>query len=282
MLTCFFCVPGCGKTTLLTKFAISELRKIEKGKSPYTAVYTNFYVEGCNQIDFALLEKYKLYDCLIILDEITLDADNRKFKDFTNGHRDYFILHRHIGNDIIYATQSYETVDLKIRQLTQELWYMSKTVVPFLSNYTTAKRIYRKIDINEHTSELKLGYRFCNLIESFFVSNFKLVYRPFYYRYFDSFDENALERRPVLPAVPWTKNRKHSYNVGVEYLKAKKESICAFFTKLKSKIARSDVQLLSDPSPAEESDQLSDCAICTNSDSERFKALFTEKLHNRT
>lgn len=32
MLTCYFGVPGCGKTTLLTKFAIRELRRIRKGR----------------------------------------------------------------------------------------------------------------------------------------------------------------------------------------------------------------------------------------------------------
>ena len=271
MLTCYFGVPGCGKSTLLTKFAIKELRRIQKGKSKYTAVYTNFYVEGCNQIDFAQLQNYKLYDCLILLDEITLDADNRKFKEFTNGHRDYFILHRHIGNDIIYATQSYETVDLKIRQLTQELWYMSKTVVPFLSNYTTAKRIYRKIDINEHTSELKLGYRFCNLLESFFTSNFKIVYRPFFYKYFDSFEENALAKRPVLPQIPWCNEPKHTYNVFFEYLKEKKNKIQSFFIKNRQNAQKTAVS--GGPEIVQPDEDI---------DTEKaFKALFTEKLHTK-
>lgn len=204
MLTCYFGVPGCGKTSLLTKFAVRELRRIRKGKSPYKDVYTNFYCKGCKKISFDDLKNYKLYDSLIILDEITLDADNRDFKSFSNQVRDFFVLHRHLGIDVIYATQSYELVDKKIRQLTQELWYMSKTVVPFLHHFTTAKRIYRNININEYSSELTLGYRFCNLIESFFASNFKLVFRPFYYKYFDSFEESTLEYRPIFTAPIWS------------------------------------------------------------------------------
>ena len=203
MLTCYFGVPGCGKTTLLTKFAIKEIKRIKHKRSRYKAVYTNFYCKGANKITYDDLKKHKLYDSLIILDEITLDADNRKFKQFSDDIRDFFILHRHLGIDVIYATQSYELVDLKIRQLTQELWYMSRTVVPFFQNFTTAKRIYRNININEHTSDLTLGYRFCNLIESLCVSNFKTCFRPFYYKYFDSYEEGSLENRPIFQPVPW-------------------------------------------------------------------------------
>lgn len=201
MVTCFFGVPGVGKTTLLVKFAINGLKSVRKGR--YDDVYTNFYCKGCKKIDFKNLDKYKIYNSLIILDEITLDADNRKFKSFPDGVRDFFILHRHLGNDIIYATQSYEMVDLKIRQVTQELWYMSRTVVPIFSEFTTAKRIYREININEHTSELTLGYRFCNFLEMLFTSNYKSVFRRKYYKYFDSFEEGTLENRPVFVSVNW-------------------------------------------------------------------------------
>lgn len=201
MVTCYFGVPGVGKTTLLAKFARKGLRAVKKGR--YEAVYTNFYCKGCKRLDFKVLDTYKIYNSLIILDEITLYADNRKFKSFPDGVRDFFILHRHLGNDIIYATQSYEMVDLKIRQVTQELWYMSRTVVPILREFTTAKRIYRQININEHTSELTLGYRFCNLLEAFFTTNYKTVLRRRYYKYFDSYEEGALENRPVFSSRLW-------------------------------------------------------------------------------
>lgn len=201
MVTCYFGVPGVGKTTLLAKFAVKGLKLVKSGR--YENVYTNFYCKGCKRLDFKVLDTFKIYNSLIILDEITLDADNRKFKSFPDGVRDFFILHRHLGNDIIYATQSYEMVDLKIRQVTQELWYMSRTVVPILSEFTTAKRIYRQININEHTSELTLGYRFCNLLEAFFTSNYKSVFRRRYYKYFDSFEEGVLENRPVFISSSW-------------------------------------------------------------------------------
>lgn len=212
MITCYFGVPGAGKTTLLTKFAMNAMNdqkspkwlcRLRKRKQ-YKHIYTNFYCEGAEKIDFSDLGKYKTYDSLIILDELAMDADNRKFKTFPDTIRDFFILHRHLGNDIIYATQSYEAVDLKIRFLTQELWYMSKSVVPLLREFTYAKRIYRNININEHTSELILGYRFCNIIESFFVRNIQICYRKKYYKKFDSFDEGKLQNREEYQCPePW-------------------------------------------------------------------------------
>lgn len=206
MITCYFGVPGCGKTTLLTKFAVREIKKIKKGKSVYKHVYTNFYCDGAEIINYTDLSSYKITDSLILLDELAMDADNRKFKSFDENIRDFFILHRHLGCDIIYATQSYEMVDLKIRQLTAQLWYMQKSVIPFLDLFTTAKRVYRTIAINEHTSELTLGYRFCNLLEAFFTSNYKTVFRPLYYQYFDSFDEDKITFRPTFESEFWGSN----------------------------------------------------------------------------
>lgn len=201
MITCYFGVPGCGKTTLLTKIAIKELKKKYNPfywKKTYDFIYTiNFDCPGCVQITYDDLAKFKFVNCLILIDEITLNADNRNFKQFTQKHKEFFLLHRHFGIDIVYATQNFENVDKKIRDITQDLWYMSKSVIPLFSQFTTSKRIYRCININEHTSELTLGYRFCNIIESFFVSNFKIVFRPFYYKYFDSYDELNLKDRPI-------------------------------------------------------------------------------------
>ncbi len=203
MITGYFGVPGVGKTTLLTKIAVKAIKRMNRGKGKYENVYTNFYCKGARRLNFNDLKTYKIIKSLILLDEITMDADNRDFKNFPDEIRDFFILHRHLGNDIIYATQGYDAVDKKIRLLTQELWYMQKTVLPFFSEFTSAKRIYRTININEHTSELTLGYRFCNLLESFFTSNYKTVWRRRYYKYFDSFDEGILESRPHLDTLLW-------------------------------------------------------------------------------
>lgn len=191
MIKCYFGVPGVGKSTIL-------VHEYKKNKRKYDHIYSiNIKIKGVKMITKEDLEHFKFKNTLILWDEITMDADNREFKSFSKDLRDFFILHRHLGCDIVYATQNFENVDKKVRDLTSELWYMNKSVIPFLKNFTTAKRIYRKININEFTSDLTLGYRFCNFLESIFVSNFKLTFRPLYYRYFDTHDELSLKGREL-------------------------------------------------------------------------------------
>ena len=191
MIKCYFGVPGAGKSTILVK-------EYKKNKKRYKKIYTiNIDIKGCERINKEILEKYRIEDSLILWDEITMDADNREFKSFSKELRDFFILHRHLGCDIIYATQNFENVDKKVRDLTSELWYMSKSVVPILRGFTIAKRIYRQVNINEHTSDLTLGYRFCNFIESIFVSNLIICWRRKYYKYFDSYQLLNLGEREV-------------------------------------------------------------------------------------
>lgn len=189
MIKCYFGVPGSGKTTLLA-------RAYKKNRKKYDHIYSiNCDIEGVKRIKKEDTENYKFYNTLILWDEITLDYDNRNFKEFSQKAKEFWLLHRHLGIDIIYSTQNYENVDKKIRDITDELWYMKKSVTPILKNFTIAKRIYRKININEQTSDLTLGYRFCEGLEKIFVKNNEIVLRKLYYKYFDTNEELELESR---------------------------------------------------------------------------------------
>lgn len=203
MISGYFGVPGCGKTTILARIATKELRKIKHGKSRYKNVYTNFYCQGCNKINFSDLKNYKIRDSLILFDEISLDADNRDFKNFPSEIRNFLILHRHLGVDIIYFTQDYGKVDKVIRALTNDLWYVKKPVLPIFRQFSICKQIFRNIAINEYTSELTLGYRFASFLEAIFGHTKKIIYRKPWYRYFDSFDELQMADVPILPLETW-------------------------------------------------------------------------------
>lgn len=202
MITGYFGVPGCGKTTLATKKArklnkmiARDKKRVEKGKKrkcPYDYVLTNFECKGCYKINFKDIGVYDIQHCAIILDELTIDADNRDFKYFAKSSVEGFVYHRHYFNDIYYYTQNYQAVDKKIRDLTHTLFFVKKSYLPFFSLFTRARRIFRTIDINEHTKEIVNGYRFPNLFELIldFVGVLRIgeiCFRPFYYKDFDSF-----------------------------------------------------------------------------------------------
>lgn len=189
MITCYFGLPGCGKSTLLASIAQKELKRIRKGKSKYRMVLSNYYIKGCHRITFDMIGKFDMSECLILLDEITLDADSRDFKQFKHNTKEFMILHRHYFCDIIYVTQQYDGVDRKIRELTAELFYMRKAGPV---TYSTA--IYRKLTISEE-GEIRMGYQLPSLMKIFSdpKNNLRFVFRPRWYKYFDSFDAPKLE-----------------------------------------------------------------------------------------
>ena len=203
MISGYFGVPGCGKTTILAKKAQLELRRMRKGKSPYKHVLTNFYCEGCEKIQLHDYKRYVTHDCLVLLDELTLDADSRSHKSFPAEIKEFIVMHRHLGNDIIYFVQDYSRVDKTIRELTYDLWYVRKPVFPLVNRLSIARRIFRNITINEFTSDLVLGYRFSKFLERLFISCAQITYRPRWYKFFDSFDEGSLADVPELPYVSW-------------------------------------------------------------------------------
>ena len=188
MIQGYFGLPGSGKTTFLTMLAQKELKKIRKNKSRYDKVLTNFYCDGCYKIDYKDLGHYSIENSLILLDEITLDADSRDFKQFDIYHKSFFLLHRHFNCDVIYFTQQYDGVDKKIRDITSSLYRVKK--VAFIS---IATQIYRCLDINEQTKEIVQGSRFPNIIERIFCRVHRYCLRPIYYKYFDSWERPDLE-----------------------------------------------------------------------------------------
>lgn len=200
MITGYFGVPGCGKSTFACMIAQKELKRIERGRSPYKRIFCNYYIEGCYKIDYSQLGEYDLSDSLILLDELTLVADSRDFKQFDAIKKKFFIMHRHYNIDIIYFTQQWDGVDKKIRDLTYTLYRISSSRLPFFRNFSRAKTIYRVLDINEQTHELVNGYRFPHWIESILFSHSKLCFRPLYYSKFDSFERDEL---PKMELVRW-------------------------------------------------------------------------------
>ena len=196
---------------MLAKIAAKELRRIKKGKSPYKRVLSNYYIAGTHKLDFRQIGHVDMSESLILIDEISLDADSRDFKQFNHDLKQFFILHRHYGVDIIYATQQYDGVDRKIRELTHDLWYMKK-----LGNLTYSTAIYRHITITEE-SDIKMGYIFPRLLAYIFnfKSNVRFCWRPRYYKYFDSFEAPEMKK---VDFEEWGSVRRKHFKVQIHLL----------------------------------------------------------------
>ena len=202
MISGYFGSPGAGKSTVLAKICVRERKR-----GRYDHIYTNFYVKGFEKLDFSDLGKYHFKNSLIVLDELTVDADNRDFKNFSSKVRDFLIYHRHCGCNVVYATQDYGSVDKKIRNLTEELYYIRSISValPLLRKLfpiSKASRIFRTIDIDDHAHDIVYGYRFGTLFERIFGRVSFFVWRPRYYKMFDSFSD-PFTSRPDMPSVKW-------------------------------------------------------------------------------
>lgn len=197
-ISAYFGPPGCGKTSVLTLIAQKELKRISKGKSKYKYVYTNFPCKGCLSISFMDFGYYYYHDCLILLDELTLSADSRDWKNLPDKAKQFITLHRHFKIDLIYNVQDWSRCEKTMRTNTTSLFYLS----PFLS-WTIARPIYRTININEYMSEIVMGYRFPHLSE--LISGGTKFYPIKKARkYFNSFDTYGFDLLPDPKSSSWS------------------------------------------------------------------------------
>lgn len=181
VLSVYFGVPGAGKTTMaawLTK------RDLKKGH----AVYSNVPITGAFKLDpKADIGKYSLKDCRVIIDEASVEYNNRKFKELGEEAIYWFKYHRHYETAVDVFSQSHEDMDITIRRLAQRYYLMKKSIFPW---FVYRKRIGKRVGINEQTRQL------CD--EFFFVPfGTRIIFSPVLWKMF-----NTLSRKE-LPEKDW-------------------------------------------------------------------------------
>lgn len=191
----YFGLPGAGKSTIMCKIMYKAVRS-----KRYKNVYCNVYntIPGVTCIDNICIGPYDLRDALICIDEATLFADSRDHKNFSRDKLQYFLEHRHYNVDIVLFTQQWDGVDRKIRVITDRVYYIYKGI--FLGKwFSRGYRVPYGIIIpdgknaSDKLGEIIQGY--CK--PPFFSRLFGIwVFRPAYYKYFDSWE------CPPLPPLP--------------------------------------------------------------------------------
>lgn len=216
MIRIFFGSPGCGKTTYAAKLAY-KLRHKRK-------CYLNFehQIPGAAVCTLDNLGEWTFPDgSYILIDEAGIEYNNRKFKSLPQHTIAWFKKHRHYRCDVDVFSQSWEDMDVTIRRLADELWYMKK-----IGPWTLCRRVFQRVMVDENTHQIIDGYKLahmawllfwpllCILFWPFMVGKrpflrpkFKLTFRPFYYRFFDSWSKDNLYVR-IFPVPRPLKKKK--------------------------------------------------------------------------
>lgn len=187
-LTMIFGKKGSGKTTLLVKMAYQYLIR-------GWTVYSTEPIPGIIHVSYEDIGKFQMErNSILLVDEVGMIWDNRKFKSFPDYLRDWFKLQRHYGVKVVLFSQSFD-VDKKIRDLTDDLYLV--TCVGRVFSY--AKRIRRKIVLTAPTSEApsKIADQlvFDSLLFALFGSR-RFTFIPKWSKYFSSFAAADLPEKP--------------------------------------------------------------------------------------
>lgn len=183
-LALYFGKPGCGKSTLLAKFALD-------GVKSYPHVYCNsdLNIPGVIRVNRDDIGTYRIDNGLLLIDEGQLSFDNRAWNAFDQKLITYFSMYRHFNMRICIFSQSWDGLDKKLRQLTNEVYYVYKKGI-FGRWQSRYYRIPYDIIIpdpkqgGDKVGQIVQGYCKPDFLTRLFSHR---IWRPKYYRYFDSF-----------------------------------------------------------------------------------------------
>lgn len=185
-LVFIFGKKGSGKSTLMVKYMVKYLKK---GWSVYTDM-VGVNIKGVRYFTTDRLAEFTPDEkSVVFLDEVGLSMDNRNFKSFPAGMRDFFALQRKYKVRVYVNSQSYD-VDKKVRDRVDSMILQTN-----IGNIIGISRpIKRKITLTEATSQGES--RIADQLEFGKLWDWRFTWLPRYFKYFTSFNAPA---RPPLP-----------------------------------------------------------------------------------
>ncbi|MCI8400102.1 MAG: hypothetical protein HFF90_12025 [Oscillibacter sp.] len=126
---------------------------------------------------------------LLCLDEVGITMDNRSFKTFPPGLRDFFKYVRKMQIVVIMNSQAYD-VDKKVRDTTDSMLLLQSLG----SLFCLARPICRSITLTEPSADSES--RIADVLRFSSFLSWRLYYMPSYFRYFDS---KAMPARSEVP-----------------------------------------------------------------------------------
>lgn len=178
---------GSGKTTMLVRLAYEHLRK---GWN----VYSTERIPGCYYLSYHDIGVTKIPpNSLLLVDEVGMVWDARKFKDFPDHLRDWFKYQRHERVKVYLFSQTFD-VDKKIRDLTDNMYLVTNKMRVF----AYAKRIIKVPDLVKPTADgparLDDVLKFDSLLW-FWCGSRMLTFIPRYAKLFKSYEPLQLKNK---------------------------------------------------------------------------------------
>lgn len=187
---------GSGKSTVLTKIALQELKK---GKT----VFSTEDVPGTYEFKPEFVGFYELPEnSVVLIDEASIAWNNRHWKSLRDEVIEWFRFQRKRRLTVYLFSQTFD-VDVKIRDLSDEMFLVTK----FARVLSIARRIEKNITIKNGSAEapstLAEDYKFVPLLSP---NSIKITFIPKYTKYFTSFNPPSLDSkefvlRPGLPVA---------------------------------------------------------------------------------
>ena len=166
-------------------------RYLRKGWNVYTDM-ADVKIPGVRVISVGSLSDFKPEPhSLVCLDEVGISMDNRSYKSFPPGLRDFFKYVRKMQVVVIMNSQAFD-VDKKVRDTTDHMLLL----MSIGSLFCIARPVHRTITLTAPSAESES--RIADLLRFGWFFSWRIYYMPAYFRYFDS------KSMPPRDDVPYT------------------------------------------------------------------------------
>ena len=167
---------GAGKSCFMVR---QMHRYLRRGWNVYTDM-ADVKIPGVRIISVSDLASFRPEPrSLLCLDEVGITMDNRSFKSFPPGLRDFFKYVRKMQIVVIMNSQAYD-VDKKVRDTTDSMLLLQSIG----SLFCIARPIHRSITLTAPSAESES--RIADVLRFSWVFDWRVYYMPAYFRYFDS------------------------------------------------------------------------------------------------
>lgn len=220
--TFVFGKKGAGKSCYMVR---QMHRYLRKGWNVYTDM-ADIKIPGVRLITVSDLSQFQPDPhSLVCLDEVGISMDNRSYKSFPPGLRDFFKYARKMQIVIIMNSQAFD-VDKKVRDTTDSMLLLQSIG----SLFCLARPISRSITLTEPSADSES--RIADVLRFAWLFDWKVYYMPSYFRYFDS---KAMPKRRALPYTVVQSDARYLrgplYNFCKDVIDIVKTRACSFLSR---------------------------------------------------